>query len=96
MAVLRSPTSARLVVFFNPVSNSRDEYIRATFDLSKVDPAKWATFVEAYKAYTLAEMERGLSVPIELAASFVGDARRMKTQRDDFIGIEALMDKIKK
>lgn len=74
----------------------RDEYIRALHDLSKSDPARWATFVEAFKAYTMAELEKGLSVPIELAGVFVGNARKMKELRDDFVGIQALMDKIRK
>jgi len=74
----------------------RNEYIRATFDLSKADPAKWATFLEAFKAYTISELEKGLSVPIELAGVFVGSSRKMKELRDDFVGIQALMDKIRK
>ena len=77
-------------------SEVRDEYIRALYDLSKVDPAKWATFLEAFKAYTMAELEKGLSVPIELAGVFVGSARKMKELRDDFVGIQVLMDKIRK
>jgi hypothetical protein len=74
----------------------RDEYIRALFDLSKVDPAKWATFVEAFKAYTVHELERITTSPVEAAAIAIGYGRRMKEQRDDFINIESLMDKIRK
>jgi hypothetical protein len=79
------------------VSNEvRDEYIRALFDLSKVDPAKWATFVEAFKAYTVAELERITTSTAENAPFAVGFGRKMKELRDDFIGIQALMDKIRK
>jgi hypothetical protein len=74
----------------------REEYLRSLYDLSKVDPAKWATFVEAFRAYTMVELEKGLSTPIGLAATFIGDARRMKEQRDDFINIETIMDKLRK
>jgi hypothetical protein len=74
----------------------RDEYIRALFDLSKVDPAKWATFVEAFKAYTVSELERITTSTVDNAPIAVGFGRKMKELRDDFIGIEALMDKIRK
>jgi hypothetical protein len=74
----------------------RDEYIRALFDLSKVDPAKWATFVEAFKAYTGYELERALSAPSGEAQTNLGMSRRMKELRDDFINIQALMDKIRR
>jgi hypothetical protein len=78
------------------LADVRNEYIRATFDLSKVDPAKWATFVEAFKAYTVAELERITTSTVENAPIAVGFGRKMKELRDDFIGIEALMDKIRK
>ena len=74
----------------------RDEYIRATFDLSKVDPAKWATFVEAFKAYTVTELERITTSTVDNAPIAIGFGRKMKELRDDFIGIEVLMDKIRK
>jgi hypothetical protein len=78
------------------MSEVRDEYIRALFDLSKADPARWATFVEAFKAYTMSELEKGLTVQIELAGVFVGSSRKMKELRDDFIGIEGLAEKLRK
>jgi len=78
------------------LADVRNEYIRATFDLSKVDPAKWATFVEAFRAYTVAELERITTSTVENAPIAVGFGRKMKELRDDFIGIEALMDKIRK
>jgi hypothetical protein len=78
------------------LADVRNEYIRATFDLSKVDPAKWATFVEAFKAYTVAELERITTSTVENAPIAVGFGRKMKELRDDFTGIEALMDKIRK
>ena len=78
------------------MADVRNEYIRATFDLSKVDPAKWATFVEAFKACTVAELERITTSTVENAPIAVGFGRKMKELRDDFIGIEALMDKIRK
>ena len=74
----------------------RNEYIRATFDLSKADPAKWATFLEAFKAYTASEMEKLTASLPENAAMAVGYGRKMKEQRDEFVGIQALMDKIRK
>lgn len=73
----------------------RDEYIRATFDLSRRDPAVWATFVEAFKAYTLYEYERSLSAPSSEAQIGIGMNRRIRDIRDDFMHIENLADKIR-
>ena len=73
----------------------REEYIRATFDLSKRDPAVWATFVEAFKAYTLFEYERSLSAPSSEAQIAAGMNRRIRDIRDDFIHIENLAAKIR-
>ena len=74
----------------------RDEYITALFELCKADPAKWATFVETFKAYTIEELERITTSPVQAAAIAIGYGRRMKEQRDDFIQIETLMNKIRK
>jgi len=77
-------------------SEARDEYIRALYDLSKADPARWATFVEAFKAYAVHELERSLSTPSsEVAVSF-GINRCLVHLRDDFINIETIMGKLKK
>lgn len=78
------------------MSDVRDEYIRALFDLSKADPAKWATFIEAFKAYTIDELERITTSNVDSAPIAIGFGRKMKELRDDFIGIETLMAKIRK
>jgi hypothetical protein len=78
------------------MSEVRDEYLRALFDLSKVDVSKWATFVEAFKAFTLYEYERSLSAPSGEAQIAVGMNRRMRDFRDDLIHIENLAGKLKK
>jgi hypothetical protein len=74
----------------------RNDYIVALYNVAKADPAKWATFVEAFRVYTAYELERGLSAPSGEAQTSIGMGRRMKELRDDFIDIESLMDKIKK
>lgn len=74
----------------------RDEYIRATFELSKSSPAAWATFVEAFKNYTMYELERMLTTPTSEAQVSLGLGRRMRDMRDDFIGIEELMKRVGK
>ena len=74
----------------------RDEYIRALHDLSKSDPARWATFLEAFKAYTIDELERITTSNVDNAPIAIGFGRKMKELRDDFVGIQALMDKIRK
>lgn len=74
----------------------RDEYLRATFELSKADASKWATFVEAFKSFTLYEYERALSLPPHETHIGVGMNRRMRDLRDDFVNIENLANKLRK
>ena len=74
----------------------RDEYIRALYALSKTDPAKWATFVETFKAYTASELERITSATQDTAGIAIGFGRKMKELRDDFIDIEKIADKLRK
>jgi hypothetical protein len=78
------------------VSEERDEYLRATYSLSKVSPDAWATFIEAFKAFTLYEYERALSANALESQVNVGMNRRMRDLRDDFIHIENLASKLKK
>lgn len=78
------------------MSEARNEYIRALYDLSKGDPSRWATFVEAFKVFTIYELERSLTAPSAEAQVNLGMMRRMRELRDDFVGIEALASKIKK
>jgi hypothetical protein len=74
----------------------REDYIRALYDLSKGDPARWATFVEAFKAYTASELESMTKSLPENAAMAIGYGRKMKEQRDEFVEIETIMAKIRK
>lgn len=78
------------------MSDVRDEYVRALFELSRADVNKWATFVEAFKAFTLYEYERALSAPSGEAQVMVGMNRRMRDLREDFIHIENLANKVRK
>jgi hypothetical protein len=77
-------------------SEVRDEYLRALFELSKADASKWATFVEAFKTFTVYEYERALSAPTGETYIMVGMNRRMRDLRDDFIHIENLASKLRK
>jgi hypothetical protein len=74
----------------------RDEYIVALYALSKSDPSRYATFVEAFKAYTLFELERMTTAAPDNAQTAIGFGRKMKELRDEFINIEAIAVKIKK
>lgn len=74
----------------------RDQYLRATYELSKADPAKWATFVETFKVYVAYELERALSAPTGDALISVGMGRRMRDLKDDFVHIETLADKLRR
>ena len=78
------------------MSEVRDAYLRATFEVSKADPAKWATFIEAFKGYVLYEYERALSMAPSETQIAVGMNRRMRDLRDDFVHIEALADKLRR
>ena len=78
------------------MADARDEYLRALYALSKVDAAKWATFVEAFKVLMVSEYERALSMPAAETQIAVGMGRRMRDLRDDFIHIDALADKLRR
>jgi len=78
------------------VAEVRDAYLRATYELSKADPAKWATFLEAFKTYMVYEMERALSMQAHEALIGIGMGRRMRDLKDDFTHIEMLADKLRK
>jgi|HubBroStandDraft_5_1064220.scaffolds.fasta_scaffold792918_2 hypothetical protein len=77
-------------------SLERNNYIVALYAVAKTDPAKWANFVEAFRAYTIYELERITSATQDTAGIAIGFGRKMKEQRDDFNDIESLMDKIRK
>ena len=78
------------------MAEARDEYLLALYDLSKGDPARWATFVEAFKTYTAYELERITTASPDNALIAVGFGRKMKELRDDFVGVEVLAGKVKK
>jgi hypothetical protein len=78
------------------MSGARDEYIKALYALSKSDPNAWATYVEAFKAYTADELERITIASVEHAPIAIGFGRKMKELRDDCIDIEKIMDKYRK
>lgn len=74
----------------------RDEYIKALYELSKTDPAKWATFVEAFKAHTAYELEKMTTSVPDYAQIAIGSGRMLKGLRDEFVNIETIMGKYKK
>jgi hypothetical protein len=74
-------------------SEARDEYLKALYALSKSDPDAWATYVEAFKAYTADELEWITTATVEVAPIAIGFGRRMKELRDDCVSIEKIMDK---
>jgi hypothetical protein len=76
-------------------SEVRDEYLKALYSLSKTDPAKWAAFLEAFKAYTIYELERVTTSTADVAPIAIGFGRRMKELRDDCIDIEKLVDRLR-
>jgi hypothetical protein len=77
-------------------TEARDEYLKALYALSKSDPNTWATFVEAFKAYTAEELERITTAAVDVAPVAIGFGRRMKELRDDCVDIEKIMDKYRK
>ncbi len=78
------------------MAEARDAYLKAVFELSKADPAKWATFVEAFKAYTDYELDRMLGGATAETLLNVGMGRRMRDLREEFKNIESLTDKLRR
>lgn len=78
------------------MNEARDEYLRALYSVSKADPAKWATFVEALKVYTFYEYERALSMPSSDTQIAVGMNRRIRDFRDDCVNINNVADKFRR
>lgn len=76
------------------MSDARNEYIRATFMLSKSDPAAWEHFLVAFDIYAMSELQRSLSTPLNEAVMALGMNRRMIDLRNDFRDIHGLMAKI--
>ena len=77
------------------MSEARNEFIRATYALSKRDPQAWVEFRDAFNAYTIHEMERSLTIPLQEVQVALGMNRRMLEMRNDFFDIETLAQKIK-
>lgn len=75
---------------------ARDDYLLALYDLSKADPSRWATFVEAFKTYTMYELERSLSTPTSDIAIAFGYSRCITQLRNDCVNIDALASKLRK
>lgn len=77
--------------------DARTEFIRATYVLSKRDPQAWIEFKDAFGAYAMEELERGISVPADptVLAITNGMNKRMLALHSDFANIEALAVKLK-
>ena len=78
------------------MSEARNEFIRATFTLSKADPAAWESFLVVFNNYAQYELERALGVPLNEAQMALGMCRKMIELRNDFRDIQQLMVKVKK
>jgi hypothetical protein len=73
----------------------RENFIRATFALSKSSPMAWFDFLEALNVYVAEEVERGLGTTTDEAMIALGMSRRIVNMRNDFRDIERLAQKIK-
>jgi hypothetical protein len=78
------------------MSNVREEYLRALHDVSKTDPHKWETFLEAFKALVNEEYEKSLSTPSSEALLSIGSNRRLRDIKYDFMHIDNIWAKLKK
>ena len=76
-------------------SEARDEYIRATYRLSKAAPADWLEFVARFDAYTASELETGIGTSNADMAVSLGMGRRMVDIRNDFRNVERNAEKLK-
>ena len=78
------------------VSPERTAYVLALYDLSKADPARWATFMEAFKAYIVFEYERALATPTSEALVTLGMCRRLRDMLTDYQTIETQASNLKR
>jgi hypothetical protein len=78
------------------MNEARNEFIRATFTLSKSDPSAWANFHLAFDAYAVSELERATATSTDDMAISLGMSRRMIDLRNDFRDIQQLMERITK
>lgn len=78
------------------MSEARDNYLLAVYKLSKYTGPEWFEFVEAFKLYVAAEIERGLSSPTDGIPIAWGMSRALVTLRDDFINIENTAAKLER
>ena len=76
------------------MNEARNEFIRTTFKLAKSNPAEWADFIAAFNVYTIVELEMATRTTTGDMAISLGMSRRMVSLRNDFHGIEGLMEKI--
>jgi hypothetical protein len=72
----------------------RDDFVRATWLLSKSNPQAWDAFVQAFRSLYWSELERNLTAPTDQAAMAQGMGRRMCELKDDFDTIDDLMKKL--
>jgi hypothetical protein len=77
------------------MSEVRDNFLRATYILSKQGGIEWLKFVEAFSALTYEELEKGTGTPVLEALVTLGRNRRMLELRDDFQMIDKLAEKLK-
>jgi hypothetical protein len=64
------------------------EFVRQTWMLAKSNPSVWRTFVEAFNALTVFELERTNGATSESLAINTGMGRQMVRLRNDFRDIE--------
>ena len=76
------------------MSEARNEFIRATFQLSKSNPKEWIEFYDAFNAYAVSELDRATMTSTDDMAISLGMSRRMVQLRNDFREIEFLAKKI--
>ena len=77
------------------MSEAREEFIKATYQLAKAAPSQWLEFVARFHAYTQEELEKGIGTSNQDMAISLGMGRRMVDLRNDFRDVEKLADKLK-
>jgi hypothetical protein len=76
------------------MNDARNEFIRATFMLSKSDPSAWEHFYVAFSNYAANELERGIGGTTADMQVNTGMSRRMIDLRNDFRDIQTLMERV--
>jgi hypothetical protein len=78
------------------MAGERDEYLRATYRLSKVDTMAWSRFMQAFARFATEEIEKCMTAPPDSAEMAIGMARKLRDIRNDIVNIDNIPEALKR